>query len=68
MIFNFFAPRTLSQNFCVSREGYYLSEYLFKIGKNYLTPLIGKKNRSKANFFTSNVNKMTLNQLFSKFY
>ncbi len=70
IIYNFFAPRTLSKNFGVSREGYYLSEYLFNIGKNYLLPPppIGQKIAKKPIFFTSNANKMTLNQLFSTFY
>jgi hypothetical protein len=66
MLYNFFAPRTLSKIVCVHREGYYLSECLFKIGKNYLLPPlpIGEKNDKKGNFVTSNAYKMTVNQLF----
>jgi hypothetical protein len=49
----------------VSREGYYLSEYVFKIGKNcLLPPQTGEKNQQKLVYLTSNANKITLNQHF----
>jgi hypothetical protein len=70
-VFYFFPPRTLSKNVCVSRDGYYLSENVFKIGENclLLLPQTGKKNRQKLFFYTSNANKMTLNQhIFIFFY
>jgi hypothetical protein len=68
--FLFFPPRTLSKKFCVSREGYYLSEYVFKIAENclLLPPQTGGKNWQKLVYFTSNANKMTLNQLFKYFF
>ncbi len=49
----FFAPRTLSKNFCVSKEGYYLPEYVVKTGKNCLPPLppTDKKKRKKREIF-----------------
>jgi hypothetical protein len=33
-----FSPKTLSENIYVSREGCYLSEYLFEIGKTISPP------------------------------
>jgi hypothetical protein len=51
--------RTLPENFYVSREWYYLSEYPFEIGKNYFPPPlpIGEKNRWKTRFLLKMLNK-----------
>ncbi len=54
----------------MNREGFYLSEYVFKIGENCLLPppQTSEKNRQKLVYFTSNANKMTLNQHFKIFF
>ncbi len=48
-ISHFFAPRTLSKHFCVSKQRYYLPEYVVQTGENCLTPLppTVKNNRKK---------------------
>jgi hypothetical protein len=57
----FLAPKTQSENFCVSREGYNLSESVFKIGENSFSPPQpnAKKKSWKPICFTSKANKMT---------
>jgi hypothetical protein len=60
MISNFFGSRTLTKKFCVSREGYYLSEYPRKSGENcLLPPPLTSEIIVENQIFTSNTNKIT---------
>jgi hypothetical protein len=67
MVCTVFAPRSLHE-FCVSREGYYLSEYLFKTNENFSPHRCQPaKNSLKQYLLTSNSIKMMLNKHFRLF-